>query len=175
MPAQEYERRIVVGVDGSPTSDEALRWAIRQAQLTGASVDAVTAWEYPASMGGFGLAPMGMYDNTDFAKVAADIVTGAIGRVADPADGGVTVRPRVAEGNAASVLLAAADGADLLVVGSRGHGGFTAALLGSVSQHCVQHARCPVVVIRGQARGTVPGPSAVTTAGTKRSAAPVPG
>ncbi len=93
MSAQEYERRIVVGVDGSPTSDEALRWAIRQAQLTGASVDAVTAWEYPASMGGFGLAPMGMYDNTDFAKVAAEIVTAAISRVADPADGGVTVRP----------------------------------------------------------------------------------
>jgi nucleotide-binding universal stress UspA family protein len=60
------------------------------------------------------------------------------------------VRARVVEGNAAQVLLDASDGADLLVVGSRGHGGFTEALLGSVSQHCVHHARCPVVVIRGE-------------------------
>lgn len=61
-----------------------------------------------------------------------------------------TVHARVAEGNPAQVLIDASDGADLLVVGSRGHGGFTEALLGSVSQHCVQHAHCPVVVIRGQ-------------------------
>jgi nucleotide-binding universal stress UspA family protein len=60
------------------------------------------------------------------------------------------VRARVAEGDPAQVLLGASDGADLLVVGSRGHGGFTEALLGSVSQHCVHHAHCPVVVIRGQ-------------------------
>ena len=60
------------------------------------------------------------------------------------------MRARVVEGNAAQVLLDALDGADLLVVGSRGHGGFTEALLGSVSQHCVHHARCPVVVIRGK-------------------------
>ena len=60
------------------------------------------------------------------------------------------MRARAVEGNAAQVLLDASDGADLLVVGSRGHGGFTEALLGSVSQHCVHHAHCPVVVIRGQ-------------------------
>jgi nucleotide-binding universal stress UspA family protein len=60
------------------------------------------------------------------------------------------VRALIVEGNAAQVLLDASDGADLLVVGSRGHGGFTEALLGSVSQHCVHHAHCPVVVIRGQ-------------------------
>ena len=60
----------------------------------------------------------------------------------------------MAEGNAAQVLLDASDGAELLVVGSRGHGGFTEALLGSVGQHCVQHANCPVVVIRGSASGS---------------------
>ena len=60
------------------------------------------------------------------------------------------MRARVVEGNPAQVLLDASDGADLLVVGSRGHGGFAEALLGSVSQHCVHHAHCPVVVIRGQ-------------------------
>jgi len=175
MPAQDHAPRIVVGVDGSPTADEALRWAIRQARLTGAAVDAVAAWEYPASMGGFGLAPMGMYDNTDFARVAADSIADAIGRVGDPAARGVTVRPRVAEGNAATVLLAAADGADLLVVGSRGHGGFTAALLGSVSQHCVHHAPCPVVVIRGHGHGPAPAEDSVPASVPERPAAPVPG
>ncbi len=60
------------------------------------------------------------------------------------------MRARVVEGNPAQVLLDAADGADLLVLGSRGHAGFTEALLGSVSQHCVHHAPCPVVVIRGR-------------------------
>lgn len=173
MPTQDNAPRIVVGVDGSQTADEALRWAIRQAQLTGATVDAVTAWDYPASMGGVGLAPMGMYDDTDFAKLAADIVTSAIGRVTDPAADGVIVRQRVAEGNAARVLLTAADGADLLVVGSRGHRGFTAALLGSVSQHCVHHAPCPVVVIHGHDRGQAPAEMAPTSV-SDRPAAPVP-
>jgi nucleotide-binding universal stress UspA family protein len=142
-------QRIVVGADGSPSADEALAWAVRQAQLTGATVDAVIAWEYPVSIGGVGLAPVGMYDDTDFSKLAEDTVAKAIAR-ANPAAYGVTVHARVAEGNAAEALLTAADGASLLVVGSRGHGGFVSALLGSVSQHCVHHASCPVVVIRGR-------------------------
>ena len=62
--------------------------------------------------------------------------------------GNVQVRAQAREGNAAQVLIDAAAGADLLVVGSRGHGGFTEALLGSVSQHCVHHAQCPVVIFR---------------------------
>ena len=65
---------------------------------------------------------------------------------------GVDIRPVVVEDNPARALLDAAKGADLLVVGSRGHGGFTEALLGSVGQHCVHHAECPVVVIRGARR-----------------------
>jgi len=60
----------------------------------------------------------------------------------------VEIRPRIVEGNAAAALLAASPGAELLVVGSRGHGGFAEALLGSASQHCVYHAPCPVVIIR---------------------------
>jgi nucleotide-binding universal stress UspA family protein len=61
----------------------------------------------------------------------------------------ITRPPQPVEGNPAQVLLDASAGADLLVVGSRGHGGFASALLGSVSQHCVHHADCPVVIIRG--------------------------
>ncbi len=150
MPAAEHRpsARIVVGVDGSPSSVSALRWAIRQAGLTGATVDAVISWHYPASAGGYGWAPIGEGTAFDFAENAEKVLAAAISEAGQP-DSAVDVRARVAEGNAAQVLLDAADGADLLVVGSRGHGGFTEALLGSVSQHCVHHAHCPVVVIRG--------------------------
>jgi nucleotide-binding universal stress UspA family protein len=152
MPVQQNrtDPRIVAGVDGSPSSVSALRWAIRQAGLTGAVIDAVTAWHYPVATGGYGWTPMGISQNSDFdfhdiaEKTVADAVSRALGPVSD-----VRVRTQVTEGNPAQVLLDAAAGADLLVVGSRGHGGFTEALLGSVSQHCVHHAPCPVVVIRG--------------------------
>jgi hypothetical protein len=65
----------------------------------------------------------------------------------------VPVRPLVTEGHAAEVLLRASKGADLLVVGSRGHGGFASAMLGSVSLYCVLHAHCPVVVVRDGREG----------------------
>ena len=151
MPGQEHHAgsRIVAGVDGSPSSKIALRWAIGQAELTGGTVDAVLAWHYPVPTGGYGWAPTGMATSFDFKANAEQVLAEAI----TPACGlgsNVPVRARVVEGNAARVLLDASDGADLLVVGSRGHGGFTEALLGSVSQHCVHHAHCPVVVIRGQ-------------------------
>jgi nucleotide-binding universal stress UspA family protein len=147
MPEHQTERgrRIVAGVDGSQPSLEALRWAIGQAELTGSSVDAVIAWQPSAASGlGWGAAMAGQ---TEYAELAEKTLAEAISRVADPA-GRVTVRPMVGEGNAAQVLLDASAGADLLVVGSRGHGGFAGALLGSVSQHCTHHAHCPVVVIR---------------------------
>jgi len=152
MPAPEQAGgpRIVAGVDGSPSSLSALHWAVVQAGRTGASVDAVIAWHYPASAagGGYGMTA-GIAGPTDFQESAEKIVADAISRIPG-SPGDVRVHARVAEGNAARVLLDAADGAELLVVGSRGHGGFTEALLGSVSQHCVQHAPCPVVVIRGR-------------------------
>ncbi len=141
QPAQGGAR-IVVGVDGSESSKAALAWAVRQAALTGAVVDAVTAWQIPAYYG-FALTDEG----PDFARLAASALDEAIGEAAnlEPA---VVIRPVVVQENAARALLAAAKGADLLVVGSRGHGGFTEALLGSVGQHCVHHAECPVVVVR---------------------------
>lgn len=142
-------RRIVVGVDGSESSKAALTWAVGQAELTGDSVDAVIAWHYPVMVGGLPFAPIGVLEGTDFGAYAATVLADAITETV-PADGPVKVSSSVREGNAAQVLLEAADGADLLVVGSRGHGGFAEALLGSVSQACVHHAPCPVVVIRAR-------------------------
>ncbi len=138
------DRRIVVGVDGSPSSREALRWAVRQAALTGSVVDAVIAWHDPASYAGYAWLIADTCDRDLAAKTLSDVVDSAI-----PAGSAVTVRQRVIEGHAARVLLDAAHGADLLVVGSRGHSGFPGALLGSVSQHCAQHSPCPAVIIRG--------------------------
>ena len=149
MPAQKNPSgpRIVAGIDGSQSSASALRWAIRQAALTGATVDAVIAWHYP-DMAASGMVAGGLEPTDGFQESAAKIVNDAISSTLDPASD-VPVHARVAQGHAAQVLLDASAGADLLVVGSRGHGGFTEALLGSVSQHCVQHASCPVVVVRG--------------------------
>ena len=152
MPAPEHgdARRIVAGVDGSASSISALRWAIRQAGLTGTSVAAVIACHYPAAAaaGGYGMAVAGA-EASDYREIAEKIIADAIGSALDPASR-VRVRPSVVEGNSARVLLDASAGADLLVVGSRGHGGFTEALLGSVSQHCVHHAPCPVLIVRGE-------------------------
>jgi nucleotide-binding universal stress UspA family protein len=146
QPQGEQERRIVVGVDGSASSKAALAWAIRQAELTGAVVDAVIAWHYPGAYG----YPTPIADDADYEELAAKVVADAIAEISGPASP-VEIRPRAVEGNPAAALLAASAGAELLVVGSRGHGGFVEALLGSVSQHMVHHALCPVVVIRDTA------------------------
>ena len=148
QPSGERERRIVVGVDGSVPSKAALAWAVRQAQLTGAAVEAVIAWEFPATYG----YPAPVVLDVDYAGIAAKVVADVIAEVSSPGEP-VKIRSTVAEGNAAQVLLDASAGAELLVVGSRGHGGFTEALLGSVGQHCVHHATCPVVVIRDSVTG----------------------
>lgn len=144
-------KRIVVGVDGSSSSRQALAWALRQAELTGASVDAVGVWHYPVMTGGYSWAPVSVLDDSDFATITAKALDEAISQTADPASS-VKVSASVQEGNTAEVLLEAAEGADLLVVGSRGHGGFTGALLGSVSQHCAHHAPCPLVIVRQAGR-----------------------
>ena len=112
-------------------------------------MDAVLAWEYPTSYGGYGWVPYGFTQGTEFEEAAEHALADSISQATDSGDG-VNVRPKVVRGNPAQALLDAARGADLLVVGNRGHGGFAAALLGSVAQHCVYHAGCPVVVIRDQ-------------------------
>jgi nucleotide-binding universal stress UspA family protein len=143
MTTEGDEHRIVVGVDGSVPSKAALLWAVEQARLTGAVVEAVIAWEIPLSLRN----PWPTAETIDFKSIATHTVADAIAEASGSA-GQVEIRPEVVEGNAAQVLLDASAGADLLVVGSRGHGGFVGALLGSVSQHCVLHSSCPVVVIR---------------------------
>jgi nucleotide-binding universal stress UspA family protein len=150
MPVQDdgKDHRIVAGVDGSDSSLSALRWAIRQAGLTGATVAAVAAWHYPVAAASYGWAPVGTGQSYNFKEITEKTLTDAISSTLD-AGSDVRVLAQVVEGNPARVLLDAAVGADLLVLGSRGHGGFAEALLGSVSQHCVHHATCPVVIIRG--------------------------
>ena len=146
--ASRNGHRIVVGVDGSQASQEALAWAIRQAELTGASVDAVIAWHDPVVMGGMPHGPIAVLEQAAFGEFAATTLSNSIRDMS--AHSAVSVNTLIRQGNAAQVLLNAAEGADLLVVGGRGHGGFAGALLGSVSHHCVHHAPCPVAIIRSR-------------------------
>ena len=135
--------RIVVGVDGSAASIEALHWAARVGTAIGVQIDAVAAFEYPASYFGYS-ATSGVLDaDHDVAQVLHDTVTKAYGD-AKP-DG---LRLLVHAGHSPSkVLLDLSGEAEMLVVGGRGHGGFMGLPLGSVSLACAEHARCPVVVV----------------------------
>jgi len=133
--------RIVVGVDGSPASVDALRWAARQAELTGAAVEAVISWDYPSTTGmEFGSLDIDWAGNARAALV--DTLHVALG------DNATSITGTVTRGHPAEVLVAAAQGADLLVVGSRGHAALPGRLLGSVSEHVAARAPCPVVVVR---------------------------
>ncbi|GAA0516947.1 universal stress protein [Saccharopolyspora subtropica] len=134
---------IVVGVDGSPSSKEALRWAAWHAGLVDGEIVAIMAWNMPMIYNWEVPGPQ------DFAHSTAAALGSTLDEVLGEASA-VPGRKEVAEGHPARALLDAAEEyrADLVVVGNRGHGGFTGALLGSVSQHVVQHARCPVVVVR---------------------------
>jgi nucleotide-binding universal stress UspA family protein len=137
--------RIVVGIDGSESSAEALRWAATQARLTGDDLEVVMAWEFPTTFGTAPPVPAGYDPAQDTASLLAELVQRELG-----SDSGLKVTQTVVEGHPAPVLVDAARGADLLVVGSRGHGAFVGMLVGSVSEHCVSHAPCPVVVVRHQ-------------------------
>ena len=139
----ESTATIVVGVDGSSSSQAALRWALRQAQLEGAPVEAVAAWTYPP-LSGWGPTVPGPEIEEAARRALAETVT----QEEDTARPAVPVRQLAECGHPAEVLLRAARGAHLLVVGSRGLGGFSGTLLGSVSRHCAEHASCPVVVVR---------------------------
>lgn len=133
--------RIVVGVDGSGSSLAALEWALEEARLRSGQVHVVAVWHYPVIGDAAGKAE----DHEAFGDNARRVHAEAVRRASGA---GVAVTGEVTEGHPAEVLLKAAAGADLLVVGSRGHGGFAGMRLGSVSGHAVHHAHCPVLVVR---------------------------
>jgi nucleotide-binding universal stress UspA family protein len=134
---------VVVGVDGSTASIDALRWAADYARLSGAPLLAVTAWHWPVAMVISVPVPQGFDPMAEAQQTLDSILADELG-----ADPGFPVTTRVAEGAAAQALINASHGARLLVVGSRGHGGFAGLLLGSVSEQCTHYAACPVVVVR---------------------------
>jgi nucleotide-binding universal stress UspA family protein len=141
-------KQITVGVDGSDSSRAALRWAYDEAAHHGASLNAVTVWHGPPLPMNppYGQLPPEGYESQP-ARDAADVLERLLADLEDrkpPVD----VRASINQGNPAKVLIELSGGADLIVVGSRGHGGFAGMLLGSVSQHLVAHAACPVVVVR---------------------------
>ncbi len=131
---------IVVGVDGSSESVKATAWAAQEARATGGTLELLIVWARPMSYG----LPLvvGGYNPEHEAQ---DVVEKAASGIDLPAE---RLRTSVVNGAPAVVLVERSKSADLLVVGSRGHGGFAEMLLGSVSDHCVHHASCPVVVVR---------------------------
>lgn len=137
--------RIVVGVDGSPSSLQALRWAHRVGSALGLAIDAVTCWSYPSSYG-LGGVFVDYRPDVEAQRMLDEALIAAFGEAA-PAG----LRASVREGYPAKELIDASVGAEMLVVGSRGHGGFVGLLIGSVSAHCAEHATCPVVVLHDQA------------------------
>jgi nucleotide-binding universal stress UspA family protein len=140
-------QRVVVGVDGSANSRRALAWALEEARLRNACLDVVHAWE-PARIVGFGALAGGAVElggspHEEQATLLLDEMIAA----ASTEDLPTPIDAIAVRGSAAWALLETAKGADLIVVGSRGRGGFAGLLLGSVSQQVAQHAPCPVVIV----------------------------
>ena len=149
MTEKDGRGRIVVGVDGSEASKDALLWAAHEAELTGASLDVVMVWEMPfASYGRIIRVP-----DLDYGMEAEhrlhDAITEVLGDsyVSELSTQSATLTTTVLDGSPVPALLDAAEGADMLVVGSSGHGALVGMLLGSVSEQCIGHATCPVVVV----------------------------
>jgi|SRR5215207_140377 len=143
---------IVAGVDASEESRAALAWAVEEARLRSATVIAVHAWEMPVVPTASGLIPPSaevFTDVTGVKEAAENVVRSIVEQVAGSS--GVDVRPLAVEGRPANALIDTAERqrAQLIVVGSRGHGAVVGLLLGSVSEQVVRHAPCPVVVHRG--------------------------
>lgn len=143
--------RIVVGFDGSLSGSEALERAATMAKTSGSTLDVVVAWHYPSAAGGYPLTAA--WSPEEDAKTL--LHTGLVGCFGEHTPEWVS--GRVIEGLPARVLLDASRGADLLVVGSRGHGGFVGLLLGSVSAACAEHATCPVLIMHSDPSGAMAG------------------
>lgn len=137
---------IVVGTDGSPHAERALEFAAEEARRRDAVVHVVTAWHVPAAVYRPGFAPMVNPSLEESTRQAAEDV--AARAVESLRARGLEAETRVCHAQAADALVQEAEGADLLIVGSRGHGGFSGLMLGSVGQQCAQHAPCPTVIVR---------------------------
>jgi nucleotide-binding universal stress UspA family protein len=145
---RDGRHRIVVGVEGSTGSRAALRWAIDEARVRHAVVEVITAYlpTYVPAAPDFGYVPLDPADVVDEVRKMQDEVVQAVTAAIDTT--GVEIRRTLLKGRAADTLIAAAEGAAMLVVGNRGRGGFRGLLLGSVSQQIAHHATCPVVIVR---------------------------
>ena len=135
-------RKLVVGVDGSDGSTKALDWAIAEAVRSPASLELVTAWMFPMALGY-------VFTRTpdEVRQQVQQIADGSVSHVAAIAPD-VSVRSVLCEAEAGPALVDQSSGADLLVVGSRGHGGLREMLLGSVGIYCARHSHCPIVIVR---------------------------
>lgn len=144
---KKTQGHIVVGVDGSESSKAALRWAAQLAPLADGTIEAVIAWEYPTLPiweGGIGI-PNGWPLEDGAKKILKEVLADVFGKTLPKG-----LVSSVRQGHPAAVLLEASKNAKMLIVGSRGHGGFVGLLLGSVSSACVKHATCPVLVVHGE-------------------------
>ncbi|MFI2753900.1 universal stress protein [Cellulomonas sp. P22] len=150
VPPVRPVRRIMVGVDGSPQSQNALRRAISEAEEWGAELTAVAGVPMPGSSSTMAW----MSAAVDTAKLLEDVAVALDVEVDRALVGhpGVEVKRRVVDGNGAELLIELSSTVDLVVVGSRGRGGFTGLLLGSTSQAVLHHAMCPVMVVTNRCR-----------------------
>jgi nucleotide-binding universal stress UspA family protein len=141
--------RVVVGLDGSSSSLAAVRWAADYAALVGARLELVVVWDWPTSYGW----PVPIPSDYNPEKDASELLAGCEEQ-ARRDHAALEISSTAVQGHPAPALVEASNGAALLVVGSRGHGQFAGMLLGSVSEHCVSNAHCPVLVMRGEGDGS---------------------
>ncbi|NNN22473.1 MAG: universal stress protein [Acidimicrobiales bacterium] len=145
MERKSSKQRIVVGIDGSEQSRDALEWAIGEAHLRGAKLEVVHAWIWPSLNSEHPSYPAITEPDQEAKAFLSKFTKEVLEKVPAP---DLEIEEITLVGPAALVLDEQAEGADLLVVGARGHGGFAGLLLGSVSQQVTHHAPCPVVIIR---------------------------
>jgi nucleotide-binding universal stress UspA family protein len=159
------EPRVVVGVDGSHPARLALQWAAREAREVQLPLEVLHAWTVPPPVHRDGVD----VDETPFLRDAEAILDSAIDWLRSSGEDLPELRLQLVARSTVGALLAAGENADLLVVGSRGRGGFTGLLLGSVSQRCVQRASCPIAVVPPDWPGTGDGRIVVGVDGSEES------
>jgi nucleotide-binding universal stress UspA family protein len=137
------QARVVVGIDGSVASTEALEWTAKYGALTDSAIEILITWDWPTT---YGLAAP-LPDDYDPSEGMAEILSKATSDLRSRYSE-LEITSRVVQGHPARILVGASEEADLLVVGSRGHGEFVGMLIGSVSEYCVAHAHCSVLVHR---------------------------